>query len=1259
MQFVANGPDIPDSLLQAHEEGRVVFFCGAGISYPAGLPGFHELVKGIYEKIGDDFIGSEKTAYGNKQFDVTLDLLERRLPGQRIAMRKALQAVLSPDLNRPNATDTHKALVELSRDRKGSLRLVTTNFDRIFEHLGEKSSKLFTSYVAPMLPVPKNSRWNGLVYLHGLLPDDDDETALQRLVVTSGDFGLAYLTERWASRFVSELFRNYITCFVGYSIDDPVLRYMMDALAADRILGENAPHAYAFATFNPGKEVSEKNEWESKGVELILYNYSDDHSALHRTLKKWSEIYRDGFSGKVQIVLEYALTHPSKSTQEDDFTGRMLWALSDKTGIPAKHFAEFKPAPPIEWLDILAIKRFDQADLIRFDVQPCESAKKIDYSLMERPAPYDKVPMMSIVSHGNGNCEWDKIMDHIAWWLSRHLNSPKLVLWLAEQGGQLHERFVRKIRYQMNHLYELENDGKTEDLEKIREDSPDAIPSELMKRVWTLLLSGRVKSREHQQDPHWMEDCLERDGMTTALRLKLRELLEPKVVLRESYHRIKSDEPKYLFQIVNWEIVLEIGNSCYILNHMQKKTNWSESLPILINDFQQLLIDALDLHRELEGNENYSDGSYWQLPSIEPHEQNRGDRGWTLLIELLRDAWLKVLEKDKSHAVQIAKLWYALPYSTFKRLALFAASNNAVIPASQWVKWLTLSNSKLLWTFEVKRELLRLFVLQGHKVSQKSMKVLEGAILSGPPKGNEKDDDKWESSKNYYFWQYLTRLKKGGAQLSPVGLEKFEWITQKYPEWELADDERDEFSHWVSAGYEREKSLVPREGDKLVQWIKAHPQEDDAIGKDDWADVCSKMPEYCLAALHQLSLNGTWPVYYWRKALNAWSDKNIVRRSFASTSKMVLRMPDGVIEKLEHSLAWWLNAVSEVDDIDEAIIIDLCSLMLDKISYNSEDDELDEQDEQDPISQAYNRSSGLLARVLLNLCSRRKSADNEMIPDDFKHLFSKVSNVSKKYYRPGRVRFVVDLIYLFRVDRQWTTDHLIPLFNWDKDVNEALYAWTGFLWSSRLYLPLIIAIKYHLLSTVNHYNELGKMKNKYTSFLTYVALNKVDGFSLEEIRGVIKDLPKDGLENIAQTLLDAYEDAGEYKKEYWKNRIKPFWKETWPKNRDLNSPEIARPLALLTVSNDEIFLEAFSMFKEWFTGIYDCDDVISKLNELELGKIHPKETLDLLGRVVLVSDPHSFFSREGLREVLDSIAKVDPCLISDNRYQSLLEYINK
>ena len=80
MQFIANGPDIPDVLLQAHEEGRVVFFCGAGISYPAGLPGFKGLVDEIYRLNGTAPLDIEREALDRGQFDATLDLLERRLP---------------------------------------------------------------------------------------------------------------------------------------------------------------------------------------------------------------------------------------------------------------------------------------------------------------------------------------------------------------------------------------------------------------------------------------------------------------------------------------------------------------------------------------------------------------------------------------------------------------------------------------------------------------------------------------------------------------------------------------------------------------------------------------------------------------------------------------------------------------------------------------------------------------------------------------------------------------------------------------------------------------------------------------------------------------------------------------------------------------------------------------------------------------------------------------------------------------------------
>jgi hypothetical protein len=529
MQFVASGPDIPDALLQAHEEGRVVFFCGAGISYPAGLPGFGGLVDSIYKKMGTTRTPIEAQAFENYQYDATLNLLEDRLPGRRngLQMRWALADSLAPKLRKKGATETHEALLKLSRNREGKLRLVTTNFDRVFERVGKRASAPFVSHIAPMLPVPKNSRWDGLVYLHGLLPVNRDENALNRLVVTSGDFGLAYLTERWAARFVSELFRNYVVCFVGYSINDPVMRYMMDALAADRMLGEVTPQAWALGDVKLGEEATKTIEWKAKGVTPILYGVAAGdmkHSALHGTLKAWAETYRDGVNGKSAIVARHALARPASSTKQDDFVGRVLWALSDKSGEPAERFADFNPVPSLDWLlEAFADDRFRHADLPRFNVAPrAEEDAKLSFSLVWRPAPYDLAPRMSLVSGGELNFGWDHVMFHIARWLTRHLNDPALVLWLANRGGQLGDRWRWLIERKLDELDGLERDGKAAELVAIRIDAPNAIPSPLMRRLWRLLLSGRVKANRTEPDLYTWQRKLKRDGFSTTLRLELR-----------------------------------------------------------------------------------------------------------------------------------------------------------------------------------------------------------------------------------------------------------------------------------------------------------------------------------------------------------------------------------------------------------------------------------------------------------------------------------------------------------------------------------------------------------------------------------------------------------------------------------------------------------------------------------------------------------------------------------------------------------------
>jgi hypothetical protein len=53
MRFIANGPSIPDELLRARDQGRVVFFCGAGVSRAkAELPDFFGLAKTVTRNLG-------------------------------------------------------------------------------------------------------------------------------------------------------------------------------------------------------------------------------------------------------------------------------------------------------------------------------------------------------------------------------------------------------------------------------------------------------------------------------------------------------------------------------------------------------------------------------------------------------------------------------------------------------------------------------------------------------------------------------------------------------------------------------------------------------------------------------------------------------------------------------------------------------------------------------------------------------------------------------------------------------------------------------------------------------------------------------------------------------------------------------------------------------------------------------------------------------------------------------------------------------
>lgn len=1241
MQFIKNGPDVPERLLQAHEDGRVVFFCGAGISYPAGLPDFRGLVDQIYAELGTTRNAIEDQAYQKEQYDATLDLLERRFPGQRAAVRAALAKTLKPNLRRKGATATHAALLQLARDRSNNVRLVTTNFDRIFQRLLGRIKPVVPSYPAPLLPIPKNSRWNGVVYLHGLLPEIPEESALNRLVLSSGDFGLAYLTERWAARFVSELFRNYIVCFVGYSINDPVLRYMMDALAADRMLGESTPQAYAFGSYLTGGKDQALIEWQAKGVLPVLYEVSPgthDHSGLHQTLKGWADTHRDGVLGKERIVVEYAMAKPLTSTRQDDFVGRMLWALSDKRGLPAKRFADHDPLPSLEWFEPLAEHRFKHSDLPRFGVTPeAKEDDKLAFSLVRRPAPYRRAPLMTLVCGGCPGSEWDDVMNEIARWLSRHIHDPELVLWVAKQGGRLHHRFSWLINHEL-------------------EKNP---PPPMMQTLWSVVLAGRVKSRYERFDLDEWRGRFKRDGLTPTLRLQLREILSPRVQLREPFRGWEGaedgelKEPAQIKDMVDWEIVLGADHVHSALRDIPKNPLWCVALPDLLSDATTLLRDALDLMRELGGADDRHDQSYVHQPSISDHPQNKGFHDWTALIDLVRAAWLTTAERFPDRARRQAEHWLSTPYPLFRRLAFFAAVRTDLFVPDRSLDWLLSDDGWWLWSVETEREALRLLVALAPKLDVKGLATLEQAILQGPPRSMFRNDIEPENLQrrcDQDIWLLLAKASAAGAVLSAEAAARLQTLTQQYPYLKLAPDERDEFPFWMGSGDDWRKFVVaPRRFRDLVEWLR-QPATPDDWQEDDWRQRCRDDFRRTACALVALSRAGEWPTSRWREALQAWAEEKLLKRSWQFMGPVLNDAPDETLKELAHTLGWWLQSIAKTFEGHEPVFFNLIQRLL----VLERDDGVETNE--DPVFQAINHPVGHVTEAALRWWYRQSLDDGQGLPDAVKALFTELCDTQIASFRHGRVVLATHVITLFRVDRNWAKQHLLPLFDWDRSSDEARAAWEGFLRSPRLYWPLLEAIKQPFLTTAEHYARLGKSDEQFAALLTFAALEPGNTLSKAELAAATRSLPPDGLRSTAQALVRALEGSGEQRSEYWRNRVLPYLKSIWPRFRDVITPEMSESLARLCVAAGDAFPEAFEELKHSLQAIEHPDYIVHLLHDAKLSERFSEVALAFLS--IVIGDSAQWPGGD-LGDCLQAIRNAAPVLETDARFQRLMEYLRK
>lgn len=774
-----------------------------------------------------------------------------------------------------------------------------------------------------------------------------------------------------------------------------------------------------------------------------------------------------------------------------------------------------------------------------------------------------------------------------------------------------------------------------------------------MRTLWRLLLTGRVKSSAFHLNIYRWRDRFTRDGLTATVRLELREILTPRVSLREPFGWPAEDgesrEPERIKKLVEWEIVLSTDHVHSSLRDLPKDVRWTAALPELLSDFSALLRDALDLMRELGGAEDRSDLSYVHQPSISEHRQNRRFRDWTALIDLTRDAWLATVAQSPARAALVAQSWWHTPYPLFRRLAFFAAAQGNVIPLRQALDWLLADDHWWLWTGETEREAMRLLVAMVPQLDEAMARELEQSILVGPPSAMFRDDiepERWTRIVDREIWLRLAKIAETGEVLGAAGKERLEALSAQYPEWKLAADQRDEFPYWMGDGDEWRKFVAtPHRRRELIEWLRQQPGTD-RWQEDDWRQRCRDNFATTACALCALAREDVWPTDRWRVALQAWSEGKLLKRSWRYMAPVLTDAPSEVLQTLANGVGWWLQAIAETFEGHETHFFTLAGRILAL-------DHQDGVDADEPSMRAINHPVGQVTEALLRWWYRRSLEDGQGLSQEIKLTFTELCDTRIDKFRHGRLLLAINAIALFRVDDGWTRQYLLPLFDWQCSEVEARAAWEGFLWSPRLYRPLMEVLKPEFLDTARHYAALGKLGEQYASLLTFAALDRADTFTIAELASATRALPPDGLRDAAQALMRALDGAGEQRADYWTNRITPYLHAIWPNTRDNISPAIAESLGRLSVAAGDAFPEAMALLRVWLQPPAHPDYLVHRLHEADLCGRFPKQALDFLS---LMIDENTQWLPSDLEACLGAIRTADHALEADHRYERLVGY---
>ena len=1261
MRFLPDGPNIPDELLEERDNGNVVFLCGAGVSYLAGMPDFLGLTRYMVEELGTPEDAPSRTILSRwddesvpadaRPLDQIFNLLQQEYAAGEIdyLIAKRLKT------RRGTSIAAHETILRLSKSVDGQPQIITTNFDLLFEKAAAR--KLLT-YVPPVLPdLTSEQKLNGIVYLHGRINSRIKRgEGRQGFVVSSSDFGRAYLAEGWATRFIRDLLDQYTVVLLGYSANDPPVRYLLQGLHTRR----HRDRKPIFA-FGSGTEEEVQQRWRDSGVRALAYPVTDDaHSALWNTLSAWAN-RADNPLVWWKRVIDLAKRGPRNLAPHE----RGQVASLVRTDAGTKLLADADPPPPGEWLCV-----FDRN--VRygpvghsFDASQPNFDPLVEYRLDDDPPRPPAIPTptsplgddllalrstdrppnastrLAGISRQHVAAPLPARLVHLAGWIVKIAHEPVAPWWAAKHVA-LHPYLLDRIERRV---------GQSND-ETIRPAQP----------LWRLLIEKFHVTFNDTIDSSWYKtlERIKTESWTNSVLRAFERSSAPYLKIESPSGADGSMPPGADWSESGWRsvAVFEVAfPTCH------------DTLPDISDAVLPAVYQILRRHLELAAGllkDIRAEPSFWRTSTFYPEEGAGKYRNEpSKFLFQVHDLFNRMVETQPELLRSDIALWPREELFFFNKLRLWAWTFGTLFSGEAVADGLLLLSDKAFWKEYERRERLHLLCLRWRDLPLDKRKLLERRLVDGRARySHDEPEDDYNLGRSIESAMMLGWLRKQGCELSDATREALPGLQSAAQGWRPKWDETADRSYDLRGGTFRTvpdpSSIIDAPLSQIIPLAEKYTESSfsDLTTFRPFDGLVKQRLSRAVAALTNTARQDNYPIEFWRSAMQNWPDRARHRLVWLFSARLA-RLPSEIVAELQHDIFQWLrNHLLKVAAQNQHRALSILDALLNRL-FEGETKGIEIRiGSRRTLSDAINSPIDEAVEFLLNLLYSQNLGRGSGLPSGIKSRLECLLTTPGENSDHAAGIIARQLTWLDLIDPEWVHSTVIPWFNLEHPASES--AWNGFLYNNQLPEPKLFSLlKPHFLQmfipTLNRIRDDSALQRLHEFLVIGCFWHQDDPayISFDEARRALQQTDDAGR---AHSINSLNHDLLGRDQERWRRFGKPFLEKAWPKEARFRTERVSKELAELAVSACDLFPEVVETILPYLVPTSQGDMLLHYLTQessrdgAKLARRFPDATLALLNELVPDNPDQMPYN---LDAAVEMVAEAKPSLRQDGRWRRL------